>query len=68
MATPFMTYVYELVGRRIPIAFALLTTNVIIFLMPKVAPNLQVLCALRAIVGLNNTMIMAAPLISDYVK
>lgn len=68
MATPFMTYVYELVGRRIPIAFVLLSTNIIIFIMPKVAPNFFALCALRAIVGLNNTMIMAAPLISDYVK
>ena len=66
--TPFLTYVYETVGRRIPVASALLSTNLLIWLLPKVAPNFMILCALRAIIGLNNTLIVGAPLISDYVK
>ena len=66
--TPFMTFVYEGIGRRIPVTYSLLTTNLLIWMMPKVAPNLTLLCALRAVVGFNNTLTMAAPLISDYVK
>jgi len=66
--TPFMTFVYETIGRRIPIYYSLLCTNFLIWLMPKVAPNFTLLCSLRAVVGLNNTLTMAAPLISDYVK
>ena len=66
--TPFMTFVYEGIGRRIPVTYSLLSTNLLICLMPRVAPSLTMLCALRAIVGLNNTLTMAAPLISDYIK
>ena len=68
MVTPFTTFVYELMGRRIPITYALICTNVLVFLMPKVAPSLALFCALRAIIGMNNTLMMANPLISDYVK
>ena len=66
--TPFLAYVYEIIGRRIPVTYALLSTNVLIWLMPKVAPNFTLLCGLRAVIGLNNTLIIGAPLISDYVK
>ena len=63
-----MTFIYEMVGRRIPIWYSMLATNALIFMMPRVAPDFTVLLILRAIVGLNNTLIVAAPLISDYVK
>ena len=68
ICTPFLTYVYETIGRRFPVAYALLTTNLLVFLLPQVAPNFTLLCVLRAIIGLNNTLIVGAPLISDYVK
>ena len=68
LALPFLTYVYEIIGRRIPLTYSLLCTNFLIFLMPKVAPNFTFLCMLRAVVGFNNTLIVGAPLISDYVK
>ena len=68
MMTPFMTYVYEMVGRRLPVTYSLICTNILVCMMPKVAPNFTMLCILRAIIGLNNTLIIAAPLISDYVK
>lgn len=68
LMTPFLTYVYETVGRRLPVAYALLSTNLLVYLLPKVAPNFTLLCILRAIIGLNNTLIVGAPLISDYVK
>ena len=66
--TPFMMYVYETVGRRIPVAYALLSTNLLVFLLPKVSPNFSLLCILRALIGLSNTLILGAPLISDNVK
>lgn len=37
--TPFMTFVYETIGRRIPVTYSMLSTNFFIWLMPKVAPN-----------------------------
>ena len=68
LATPFLTYVYEAVGRRLPVAYALLTTNLLVWLMPKCAPDFGLLCVVRAVIGLNNTLIVGAPLISDSVK
>ena len=34
ISTPFLTYVYETIGRRFPVAYALLTTNLLVFLLP----------------------------------
>ena len=39
LLTPFITFVYETIGRRIPLSFAMVATNLLIWLMPKVAPN-----------------------------
>lgn len=66
--TPFMTYVYEVVGRRVPVTYSLITTNILVWLMPKIAPNFTLLCIIRAILGFNNTLIIGAPLITDYIK
>ncbi len=68
MLTPFITFVYETIGRRIPLIYAMLSTNLLIWLMPYVAPNFKMLCVLRAFVGLSNTLVISAPLISDYIK
>ena len=68
LLSPCLAYVYEMVGRHIPVAYALLSTNILIWLLPKVAPNFTLLCVLRSIIGLSNTLIVGAPLISDYVK
>lgn len=66
--TPFLTYVFETVGRRIPVTYALLSSNVLFWIMPKVAPNFTFLCVIRSLIGLNNTILIGAPLISDYIK
>ena len=66
--TPFLTYVYETIGRRIPLTYALLCNNLLFWLMPRVAPNFTLLCAIRAVISLNNTLLLGAPLISDYIK
>jgi len=63
-----LTYVYETVGRRIPLTYALLCTNLLFWMMPRVAPNFTLVCAIRAIISLNNTLLLGAPLISDYIK
>ena len=66
--TPFLTYVYEAMGRRIPIIYALLCTNLMFMMMPRAAPNLNLLCLIRAIIGLNNTILLGNPLCGDYIK
>ena len=34
ICTPFLTYVCETIGRRFPVAYALLTTNLLIWMLP----------------------------------
>ena len=68
MLLPTYALVYEILGRRVPIAFALVSTCAALFLFPRVAPNFVVLVALRALIGLNNTLVVGCPLITDSIK
>lgn len=68
IATPFVAFVFEIFGRRLPLMTVMTLSVILIWLIPRVAPNLMCLCALRCLIGLNNTMVNAAPLAVDYVK
>ena len=66
--TPFLTYFYETIGRRIPLIYALLCTNLLFWLIPKVSPDFTLLIAIRSVIGLNNALLIGTPLIADYIK
>lgn len=65
---PAYALIYEQVGRKIPLAFALLTTCAAVYFLPRVAPSFGMLVALRSLIGLNNSLVIGAPLIIDSVK
>ena len=65
---PFLTYIYEVVGRRLTISYALLSTVLLVILLPLCAPSFVLLCLVRAIIGMSNSLLIGAPLISDYIK
>ena len=65
---PFYALIFEMIGRRIPIAFALISTCVSLFLFPKVSPNFTLLVVLRALIGFNNNLVIGCPLITDSIK
>jgi MFS family permease len=68
IALPFATFVFEIFGRRAPIAMVLLTTIIFVHLYPIVAPNMTYLIAIRCGIAVNNCMILGIPLITDYIK
>ena len=65
---PAYALVYEILGRRIPVAFALVATCSSLFLFPKVSPSFTTLVILRAVIGLNNSLVIGCPLITDCIK
>jgi predicted MFS family arabinose efflux permease len=65
---PVYAFIFEMVERRIPIAFALVTTCMALYAFPRVAPNYNALVFLRALIGLNNNLVISCPLITDCIK
>ena len=65
---PFLTYIYEVVGRCLTINYALISMVILVPLMPLAAPNFTLLCIIRAIIGMSTSILLGAPLISDYIK
>ena len=65
---PFLTYIYEVLGRRLTICYALFSTVLLVMLMPLVAPNFGLLCAVRALIGTSTSILLGAPLVMDYIK
>ena len=65
---PFLTYLYEVAGRRLTITYALFSLVLLVMLMPIVAPSFAMLCLLRGVIGISTSLLCSAPLISDYIK
>ena len=65
---PLYALTYEQIGRRIPIAFALIATCVCLYGFPVAAPNFTIIVFLRAMIGVTNSMIIGCPLIVDSIK
>lgn len=65
---PFTTFVFEFFGRRIPIAWGLISTAVALFLYPVVAPNVNLLIMCRTTIVINNSLMLGVPLVTDYIK
>ena len=66
--TPFLGYVYDLIGRwwfMIPSCFFL---ALVMSLFPFTAPNFWLLCIFRGFVAIVGIIIQTNPLILDYVK
>ena len=68
ITTFFVSYVYELVGRKLTIFFSFFTTAICFLLIPYTAPNLNYLIVVRCLIGVTMSAPYLNPLIPDYVK
>ena len=65
---PLYAFIFEFLGRRIPILFSMCFILVSNYYYPRVAPQMSHLITLRVFLALANTIIIGTPLISDYIK
>jgi MFS family permease len=66
--TFFVSYLFELWGRKKTMFFSYAFTAGVYFLLPYSAPNLSMLIFLRCMIGVTMSAPLAHPLIADYVK
>ena len=66
--TFFVSYLFEIIGRRLTIFFSYLLTAGIFFLIPYTAPSFNWLLTLRVLIGVTMAAPISHPLIPDYVK
>lgn len=68
IVTPFLGYVYDLVGRfwfMIPACFAL---TFFLSIVPFSSPHFWILCSVRAVMSIIINVVHVSPLLVDYVK
>jgi MFS family permease len=68
MTTFFVSYLFELWGRKKTLFFSYLLTAFVYFLFPYSAPNFYMLVFLRCMIGVTMAAPISHPLIADYVK
>ena len=68
VATFFVSYIYELVGRRWTIFASFFSTALLFVYLPYTAPNINHLIAVRCAIGVTMSAPLANPLVPDYVK
>lgn len=68
VTTFFVSYAYELIGRKWTIFISFLTTAIVFFLIPYTAPNYSMLIAVRCAIGVTMSAPLSNPLIPDYIK
>lgn len=69
MATTFfISYIFEIIGRKLTIFFSFLLTALMFLLLPYTAPDYRLLVAARCAIGVTMAAPIAHPLIPDYVK
>ena len=67
IATFFMGYCYELIGRKLTLFLSFFTTAFIFYCIPMTAPNYVLLIFARCLVGITMSAPISHPLVSDYV-
>jgi MFS family permease len=68
VTTFFVSYAYELIGRKVTIFTSFLLTSIVFYLIPYTAPNYNYLIAARCAIGVTMSAPIASPLIPDYIK
>lgn len=68
ITTFFVSYIYELIGRKITIFVSYFLTSILFIILPYTAPNLNHLMIVRCAIGVTMAAPIAHPLIPDYVK
>ena len=68
VTTFFVSYLFELWGRKKTLFFSYFLTALVYFLIPYSAPHFYMLVILRCLIGVTMSAPIAHPLIADYVK
>ena len=67
VTTFFMSYVFEIIGRKFTIFLSFFSTAILYYILPQTAPSFALLIAVRCAVGITMSAPLAHPLIADYV-
>lgn len=68
LTTFFISYAFELLGRKLTITISYLATGLIFFLIPHTKPYFWLLAIMRCAIGITMSGPVAHPLINDYVR
>lgn len=68
ITTFFVSYIFEIIGRRVTIFISFLLTAVLYFIIPYTAPSIEMLIIIRCLIGVTMAAPISHPLIPDYVK
>ena len=68
VTTFFVSYAYELIGRKWTIFVSFFLTAIVFFLIPYTAPNYTLLIVARCAIGVTMSAPLSNPLIPDYIK
>ena len=68
ITTFFISYAFELLGRKLTLSLSYATTAICYFLLPHAKPNFWMLVGLRCAIGVTMAGPVSHPLINDYVR
>lgn len=68
ITTLFISYAFELLGRKLTISLSYVATAIAFFLIPYSRPDFWLLAVLRCVIGVTMAAPLAHPLINDYVR
>lgn len=68
ITTFFISYAYELMGRKLTITFSYFFTGIIFIIIPYTKPHFWFLAVMRCLIGVTMSAPVAHPLINDYIR
>lgn len=68
ITTFFISYSYELLGRKLTISMSYFLTGLIYFVIPYAKPDFWLLAVMRCAIGITMSGPLAHPLINDYIR
>jgi MFS family permease len=68
ITTFFVSYIFEILGRRTTLFMSFFLTSIIFYLLPYTAPNYNYLIVARCAIGVTMSAPISHPLIADYIN
>lgn len=68
ITTFFISYAFELLGRKLTIALSYFLTGIIYVIIPYTKPHFWFLAVMRCLIGVTMSAPIANPLINDYIR
>ena len=67
VTTFFVSYLYEILGRKLTLFMSFFLTSIIFYFLPYTAPNFTYLIIARCLIGVTMSAPLSHPLIADYI-